>query len=311
MDSSSWSLPPVSAATAPVSVACASGGVAVPVVEWATPGLPVVLPLAALPLAARLGFARQEGLLPLDQRVALLLAGDQRAAAFALALRAPLPLGAQGRLEIELATWATAERIRLRLPASRGPVLVVEDDVRGTTTAEIRGALHEVGDLLSPLPWPRWAGPVVVYLDAVDRGIPTDGVVRPALPLIRLTPGPQLRGDAAGVLARLALDLSVPPAGGWPGWLRVGVGEAARAVAVGEGLSPRAMAARRSAAGPDGLRALFASPTPDPQLAKAVVAELLVPARRPGFASFLDLLRQGASSEGALRVAYGLEPGGW
>lgn len=311
MDASSWSLPPVPAVTVPATVACASGPLAVPVVEWATAGLPVVLPLAALPLAAQVDFATQEGLLPLDRRVALLLAADQRAAAFALALRAPRPLGAQGRLELELAAWAAAERVRLGLPVPRGPVLVVDDDVRGATSAEIRGALNEVTELLAPLPWPRWAGPLVVFTDGVDRGIPFAGVVRPALPLVRLTPGPQLRGDAADVLARLALDLSVPPPGGWPAWLRVGAGAAARAVATGEGLSPRALSAKRAAAGAAGIRELFAAAEPDPQLAKAVVAELLTPARRAGFTSFLDLLRQGASSEGALRVAYGLEPGGW
>ncbi len=309
MDSSTWCLPPVAATTAPVAVVCGSGPHAAPVVEWATAGLPVVLPLAALPLAVQVEFAAREGILPLDRRVSLLLAGDRRAEAFALAIRVPHPLGAQGRLELELAAWAAAERVRLGLPSGgSGTVLVVGEDPRGAAAGDIRGALTEVTELLSPLPWPRWAGPVVVYLDGTARGIPTGGTIRPALPLLQITPGPHLRGVAAERLARLAFELSAPPAVGWPPWLTIGAGAAAQAVATGEGLSPRALGAIRTTAGVTGIVALVSAEVPDQALAKAVVGLLLSPSRRASFASFLDLLRQGASSTGALRVAYGLDP---
>lgn len=314
MDLNTWCIPPLPAPGSPVAVACAAGPSGVPVVQWATAGLPVVVPLSALPLVEQVALASQEGVLPIDRRVALLLAGDRRSAAFALAIRTPRPLGAQGRLELELAAWATTERTRLELPAVRGPVVVVGDDLKGSAAAECRGALNDVYELLAPLPWPRWAGPVVVYRDGVERGIPVAGVIRPALPLVSLRPTPgqadglQLRGQAAEAFAGLALELSSPPVAGWPRWLQVGVGEAARAVACGVGLSPRAMTAIRVGAGATGITALYAAAEPDPVLAKAVVAELLSPARRANFPSFLDLLRQGASSLGALRVAYRLAP---
>ena len=279
------------------------------VLAWATAGLPAVLPLAAVPAADHVRLAEQEGLLPVDRRVALLLAADRRAEAFALAVRDPRPFAAQGGLDRELALWGAAEQGRLALPAVRGPVLVAGDDPRGSAQTEIRGGLADTRELL-PLPWPRWAGPLVVYLDGVDRGIPAGGVVRPALPLIQLAPGGDLRARTAAVVAVLGLDLTAPPAGGWPAWLRAGVAELARAKAAGEGPSPRLMRERRQAAGAVGLAALFAAPSAAPELSGAVAAALLVPARRERFPVLLDLLRQGASSAGALRVAYGLEPSG-
>lgn len=302
MDVAACSLPPPPAAASPVAASASA-------LAWQTAGLPLVLPSAAMSAAGSVHLAMIDGLLPIDRRVAVLLAADRRAEAFALAVRDPRPLAAQGGLDRELALWAATEQARLALPATRGPALVVGDDQRGSALTEVRGGLTDARELL-PLPWPRWAGPLVVYLDESGRGIPPQGVVRPALPLLQFPPGGDLRARTAAAVAVLALDLSAPPAAGWPAWLRTGVGELARAKAAGEGPSPRLMRERRQAAGAAGLAALFTAPAAAPDLAGAVAAALLTPARRERFPVLLDLLRQGASGEGALRVAYGLEPSG-
>ena len=297
------SLPPPTAAAMPAAASAS-------VLTWPTAGLPLVLPAAVVAGAdAQVRLAQADGLLPIDRRVGLLLAADRRAEAFALALRDPRPFAAQGRLDRELALWAAAEQARLSLPAVRGPLVAVGDDARGTTLNDLRGGLADAMDLL-PVPWPRWCGPLVVYLDTAERGIPPGGVVRPALPLLQLAPGGDLRQRTAAAVAVLGLDLTSPPAGGWPPWLRAGVAEVARARAAGEGPSPRLMRERREAAGTAGIAALFAGPEAAPELSGAVVAALLVPARRSRFPVLLDLLRQGAGPAGALRVAYGLEPSG-
>jgi hypothetical protein len=109
------------------------------------------------------------------------------------------------------------------------------------------------------------------------------------------------------------MELSVPPSGGWPGWLSNGVAEVARAKAAGEGPSPRVMRERRQAAGPEAIAAmLLATPLQaDVALSGALVQPLLTPDGQAHFASLLDLLRQGASSAGALRIAYGITPARW
>ena len=304
MDPASLALPPVPAPAQTVEVA--AGALLVP-----TAGLPLILPRSALSPDQQAELAARSTALAIDQRVALLLAGGRREAAFTLATRDPRPLAAQGRLDLELANWAAAEMARLGLPATRSPILVVGDDPRGQNTGDLRAALGDVRDLL-PIAWPRWAGPVVVYLDAGARGIPAEGVVRPALPLLQFAPGSPLRTVGATRLATLALDLAAAPAGGWPAWLRVGVGETARARTAGEGPSPRLMRERIRTAGPDAIAALWAPNTaPDPQLAGAVVALQLQPQRRERFATFLAFVRGGATSGGALLTAYGAMPDTW
>lgn len=312
MDAAAWTLPPLAGAGLPVaaSIAASTSG-SRPVLAWASAGLPVVMPLAGLPAAMQADFAAVGAGLPLDYRVAALLAVDRRGEAFALASASPRPLGMQGRLELELAAWAGREQLRLGLPAGRGPVLVVGDDGRGTLSGEVRGALEDVREVLAPLPWPRWAGAVVVYVGGDERGIPPDGVARPALPLIRLPGADNARPTAAAILARLTLRLCVPPSAGWPAWLTAGVAEVCRARAAGEGPSPRAMRERRQAAGAAAIRTQLTVVEADPALCGALIQPLLAPGQRDRFTSFLDLLRQGASSEGALRVAYGVTPESW
>lgn len=296
------SLPPSTAVAMPTTASAS-------VLTWPTAGLPLVLPSAVASADGQLRLARIDGLLPIDFRVGLLLAAERRTEAFALALRDPRPFAAQGRLDRELALWAAAEQGRLSLPAVRGPLLAVGDEARGNALNDLRGGMTDAMELL-PVPWPRWCGPLVVYLDVAERGIPAGGVARPALPLLQLAPGGDLRPRIAAAVALLGLDLTAPPAGGWPSWLRAGVAEFARARAAGEGPSPRLMRERREAAGAAGMAVLFAGPAAPPELSGAVVAALLTPARRGRFPVLLDLLRQGAGAAGALQVAYGLEPSG-
>lgn len=287
-------LPPLPGAGSPVAASDTW-------VAWSTAGLPVVVPWAALPTAVGADLAAREGMLPIPRRVALLLAAERRAEAWALAIREPRPLAAQGRLEIELAGWAAREAGRLSLAVPRGPVLVVGESQESVSA--IRGALNDVQNLLA-LPWPRWAGPVVVFIGGPERGIPVTGVVRPALPLFQIQPTDDPRSVMAAHLARLALDLTAPPPGGWPAWLRAGIAEVARAKAAGEGPSPRRMRDRRTAAGVAAIRALFTAPAPDPALAGAVMAPLVTRANQERLDAFLDLLRQGVGAEKALRMAF-------
>lgn len=310
MDSAAWTVPPAAVAGSPRTCATTLP-VGTPILEWPTAGLPVPLPLGVFTPKTQADFAEISGLMSVDRRVAALLADERRATAFTIAVKDPRPLGAQGRLELELAAWAAREQAKLGLPATRGPVIVVGDDPRGSLAAEVRGALDDVRFVLAPLPWPRWAGPVVVFIGPEDRGIPASGVVRPALPLLQVSDGIGLRSQAANKLARLALDLSSPPSGGWPNWLSVGVAEVCRARAAGEGPSPLLMRERRQAAGPAAISALLEAPAADPQLSGALVQVLLTPAGQGHFTSLLDLLRQGASSVGAVRIAYGFSPQAW
>lgn len=307
MDVCTWTLPAAAVSGAPSGCALVASG-AEPVLLWPTMGLPTALPWRVFTPAAQADFALIPDLLPNDRRVAALLADERRGLAFAVAASSAQPLGAQGGLELVLATWAAREQARLGLAATRGPVIVVGDDLRGSLTAEVRGALDDVKALLAPLPWPRWAGPVVVFVDQSERGIPPHGVARSALPLLQFAEPGGLRARAASDLARLALALTVPPPSGWPGWLTAGVAEVARAKAAGEGPSPRAMRERRHAAGAAAIASLLlATPAAaDAALSGALVQPLLTPDGQAHFTSLLDLLRQGASSEGALRIAYGI-----
>jgi len=314
MDSAVWTLPPAAVQGAP-STCATSTPVGIPVLEWSGAGLPTVLPMSVFTPRAQADFSLIPGLFSTDRRVAALLADDRRLPAFTIAMSEPRPLGAQGRLELELASWAAREQAKLGLPATRGPVILVGDDSRGSLAAEVRGALDDVRFLLAPLPWPRWAGPVVVFIGTEDRGIPPAGVVRPALPLVQISDAIGLRSRSAGVLARLALDLTVPPSKGWPMWLSAGVGEVCRARAAGEGPSPRLMRERRQAAGAAAITALLEAPTGtslvDTALSGALVQPFLTPDGQSHFISLLDLLRQGASSIGAVRIAYGVTPEKW
>jgi hypothetical protein len=75
-------------------------------------------------------------------------------------------------------------------------------------------------------------------------------------------------------------------------------------------ISPAKMRDVRRAAGAAAIAAALVAPDPDERLAEALCVPLLHPLQRQHFSALLDLLRNGAGSEGALRVAYGLTPQG-
>lgn len=278
---------------------------------YTTPLGPVVVPVEALPPAQRAHRLLAEQRLPLGLRVAAGLRWGDAEEALRLAASTPRPLSAEPGLAGALAAWAAAEAARLRLPAD-GSVIQVGPDGGAGAPAEARNALADASELLAPLAWPRWAGPVVLVPYGMRHPAIAPGwarVLRPALPVLRLPSGPDARGELTAAFAGLALDLSAPPAAGWPRWLTVGVGGCARARAGGSGIPERPMAEARAAAGTAAItRLLDGSDPAEPGLATAVVAALLHPARREHLPALLDLLRNGAGGPGAVATAYGLKP---
>lgn len=269
---------------------------------------PTIIPLSALPPAVRAGWLIGDARAPLATRVSAALEVERVEDAWTLLRRRSAALDTDLALTRVLLAWQAHESARLALPAGRAELIELG---AAKPPDDLRLAFGDVRRLLAALAWPRWLGPIVVVSGDDERCMPRSALflARPVLPVIRLSPAavqPQRRPEAAAVIARLALDLSAPPPAGWPEWLREGCAEVARAVARGEGPSPRAMLARRQQVGTAGLRALLTAPTPDPALAMALCAPLLHSKRRHLFANLLDPLRHGADSETALVIAYGL-----
>ncbi len=211
--------------------------------------------------------------------------------------------GALGVVQELLASWPW--------PRWYGPVVVVVDAAPGGA-GDATSASATDGAVWSPLR-PNGTldanGPPLVASAALLASFPGDAtmVARPALPLVRVSGAGDLRGACAGAFAELALATGAPPPGGWPAWFTRGVVDLAAAKGRDQFVSPRHQQELRAAAGTAGLAALFADRHPDPGLSVAVVAFLLHPTRRKHLESFCALLRQGASTAGALRVAYGVE----
>ncbi|MBA2482674.1 MAG: hypothetical protein H0V44_18580 [Planctomycetes bacterium] len=276
--------------------------------------VPVIVPLDTLPARQRalLLVGRED--LPLDVRVTAALDAEQPEAAWSEVARLTAPLASVRRLEAVLTLWAAREAARLQLPAPTGGVILAGDRSRVRLADDATGALSDVYALLDPWPWPRWCGPVVAVID--DHAVPglagADAIVRPALPLVRVR---QDAADKAGIrpaFARafclLAVRSTVPPRTGWPAWLEQGLVALADARARDEVVSPRRMRELRHATGARGIAAALAAAAPDARLAMAICSPLLHPDRRKHLPALLDLLRNGAGSEGALRVAYGMTP---
>lgn len=264
--------------------------------------LPMMIPLDGLPVATRAAWLLKADRVPAGRRVAALLAADRATDAFRLANALQQPIA--GELGLVLSAWASQEQQRLGLPSGDGVVVDLAPGDSGTLEHDVRQTLASVTGTL-PLTWPRWAGPlVVVGRDAARDPIPgLTWLARPALPILRCNH--HERGAIAADLVGLALALSAPPAQGWPVWLRRGLAEACARRAQGQTASPRDMRQDRQAAGATALGAMLTAAHPEMPLALAVASLLIQPEYRQNFPSFLDLVRNGASSEGALRVAYG------
>ncbi len=278
-------------------------------VELAGAYVPLCVPLAGLSPRLRADWLLALPDAPLDDRVSAALAGERVDKAWELVIATPAPLTSIGRLDLVLSLWQAQEFARLGLPAPSGPVQVCSDNAVPHLAEDAESAVRLVQDLLSPLPWPRWSGPLLLVVDRprLDPFPGHDRLVRPAAPGLRLHAPPEglaRRELLCAELTLLALDLTAPPRGGWPPWLSCGLAQVARAKGRDGGPSPVGMQAMRQNAGPEVLRAVLLSPQPDPPLAGAICAYLTHPRRRAHLANLLELLRHGVPAEGALRVAY-------
>ncbi len=277
---------------------------------FAGPLAPLVVPVGILAPGARSARLLVEVRLPLGERVATALAWGADGPALRAATGESGPLSADHALDAALSRWAAIAAQRYAIPADATLAAIGSDGRPRPPSADERAALADVQDLLAPLAWPRWRGPLLLvpyglHHPAIAPGVAR--VVRPALPVLRPPPGGRV--GLAVAIAELALALSAPPQAGWPDWLGAGIAGCARARAEGGGLAERALAERRAAAGTAAIVHLFAGSEPaDAALATAVVGGLLQPRRRARLPDLLDLLRHGAGSAGAVATAYGLTP---
>lgn len=264
--------------------------------------LPVILPTDGLPTQDRITWLLADNSAPAYLRVEAALAAERSDEAFRLVITLGQPV--TGSLALSLSTWAAQELERLRLPAALGPVLILEPGSAGPLRKEAAQVLAEVSNLL-PLPWPRWAGPlVVVGPDAEINPIPgRTRLLRPAAPVLKVADAD--RGRLAIAIAQLALDLTAPPRQGWPAWLRQGLGELARQRTLNLGPSPRRMREARLQAGAGAISRVFTADAVEAPLAAALCLPLIHHAYRQRFAVLLDLLRNDIAAEKALRLAYG------
>lgn len=288
-------------------------------VEWRGGLLPLVLPMAGLTAKQRAQLMLTNGNVDLDARVTAALDAGLTDEAWSLVIRTPGPITRTIGLQTLLAGWAAREQLRLGLPATQQAIQLL--DANGQEGGKFNSAdstkvMSTISDMLSALSWPRWVGPVVVVIGDLAAKDPLPGrqrLVRPALPIVRLgelTAGTSRNEQLGAELTRLALELQSPPKIGWPAWLSVGLSEVAKAKIRGgiASPSPLKMHSIRQRAGTAGISALLMAEKPDPELSAAVCAYLVHSRRRHLLGKLLDLIRGGAQSEGALRVAYDLTP---
>jgi len=277
---------------------------------YAGPLCPLVIPVEALPPASRAERLLAEQRLPLGDRVAAALAWGAVDAALRAAAGQAGPLNADPALDDALGRWAGTEAARLGLPRDASVVVIDQDGRARPGGTDERAALADVHELLAPLAWPRWRGPLLLVPYGFDHPAIAPGaarVLRPALPVLRPPPGG--RTGLTVAIAELALALAAPPPTDWPEWLSAGVAGCARARADGSGLPERRLAEVRAAAGAGAVTRLLAGDGPaDTALATAVVGGLLQPRRRARLPDLLELLRHGAGGAGAVATAYGLSP---
>jgi hypothetical protein len=282
-------------------------------VTWRGGLMPVMLPLMSLPAGPRARIVLAHDSLPLEIRVSTALEAGLTDEAWAMVVRTPGPVTRTVGLDLTLAGWTAHELARLGLPGTREEILVLTANGRpapGMDPATAFGVIRR--EVFPALAWPRWVGPVVVVADELAARDPMPGqprIARPALPMLRVDRASEgiTRSELLSVeLTRLVLALEAAPATGWPAWLRVGLEEVAKAKVRGEGPSPLKMLAIRQRAGANALAELLLDPTPDVELAQALCAPLVHTKRRHLLSNLLNLLRGGAQSAGAIKLAYGL-----
>ncbi|MFW5752836.1 MAG: hypothetical protein ACOCYV_02165 [Planctomycetota bacterium] len=275
--------------------------------------MPLVMPLEWIPPHTRAAWLAEADAVPPAVRIATLLQADQSQQAWELIARSQTGPTEDPAVYRALHLWAAREQARLGLPATRDDLLLLDAD-GASDTSRARGTnagLDDVRSMFDSLPWPRWAGPLVVVQGEAQRASLPAGVevlARPALPLARIEAG--LDGiDRRRAIARrscaLYLALSFPPPTGWPQWLVDGMIEVADAKSRGLGPSPRAMARRRNEAGTQAIALLLRGARQDAELAMAVCAPLCHTKRKHRLPAFFELLRNQVDSPTALRIAYG------
>jgi hypothetical protein len=280
---------------------------------WPGAFLPMVVPLACLPLRLRAQALNGSSEALLGTRVAAYLDAQEPDAAWQLLAHCTDPLTVPPGVDNALQLWGAKTLADMGLVAGRTAVLVIassqtSSDEGHRLQTEATQALLAVQGVLATAAWPRWIGQVLVVVGSqAIAGLPatTSLLIRPALPAVRI-PEQALRGTIARRLCVLALALNAPPATGWPAWLSIGLAEISAARADDVLVSPHAMLLVRQAAGTTGLEAMLSSGSPDPQLCLAMAALLVHPARRANLPSLMDLLRNGATSQGALQISYSL-----
>lgn len=273
---------------------------------------PIIMPFDGLPIATRAQLLIKHDQLPLDLRVATALEAGNVNAAWELVIRSPGPSHRTAALQFVLNAWATKEAARLKLPAARENIQLISSNEQIRRAIDVATAFGSVRDMLSALTWPRWGGAFVVIIGDVGEADPFPGIeqkIRPALPMMRMPE--QIKGVTQSeqlcvLLTQLTLSLEAPPTNGWPPWLSTGLQAVAKAKMRGEGPSPLKMLGLRQEAGLMKLQELLTDQNPSEELAMALCAPLVHTRRRHLLANLLDLIRGGAESEGAIRVAYGL-----
>ena len=288
-------------------------------VEWRGGLLPLILPMTGLTAKQRAQLMLTNGNLDLDARVTAALDAGLTDEAWSLVIRMPGPITRTIGLQTILAGWAAREQMRLGLPVTQNAIQLLSENSHGgapfdsTDSTKVMSTTHE---MLSALSWPRWAGPVVVVIGDLAAKDPIPGrqrLVRSSLPIVRLselTGGTTRNEQLSAELIHLMLESQSPPKNGWPAWLSLGLSEVAKAKTRGgiASPSPLKMHSIRQRAGSAGITALLVAAKPDPELSAAVCAYLVHSRRRHLLGKLLDLIRGGAQSVGALRVAYDLTP---
>ena len=273
---------------------------------------PIILPIAGLAPVTRARFIVHHDALPLENRVAAALEVGDTESAWQLIIRSAGAANRNPALDVLLNRWAAQELARRKLTAPRDVILLLSTNDAVRRTMDVAIAHSTVHEMLSGIHWPRWSGPLIVVVGDMGERDPypdQERIVRPVIPLVRMsetTPGMTPREVLCVRMTELALALEAPPAQGWPAWLTVGLNEVVKAKMRGEGPSPIKMLSIRQTAGLKALEQLLTDEKPDAALAMALCAPLVHSRRRQLLGNLLDLLRGGAASPGAIRVAYGL-----
>lgn len=275
------------------------------IVVFATASEPLCIPIDWLPAAARLDLIVASDAVPLETQISLALSQGAEAAAWRTIRRrlrgSPLPDRLGSILQQYLNTTMSSDKAQSSVlvrgaSSTQASMLRIE---AATAISFLDTVFHSLGR--------QWYGPVILA-PSLD-GSTSSTVAKPLLPEIFLTlnPGQQWKQDVAAAITQIRLDLAFPPNTGWPAWLRIGLETTAKTYAIGSVPLPAQTAAHRQKAGVEGLRRLFSTPTPDPQLSADLCSWIVHSHRRAQLASLLDGLRAGLGSEEALKLAYGVD----